>query len=124
MHLLIRHLDRSRLALAFLLLLALALSAPAAVVFTLADDSRDAVNEIKGLERELADRNYPAAAKRLDLLLSARGHPLASLSEHTLTSVDAWVDQIPTDARTALASECAKQTGAAARQALEALHSR
>ena len=38
--------------------------------------------------------------------------------------VDAWVDQIPTDTRAALAEECAKQFGAAARQALDALRSR
>jgi outer membrane protein assembly factor BamB len=127
MHLLIRHSDRSHTAAALfvhLVTLMMAIPASAGVVFTPADDSGDAVNEIKGLDRELADRNYQAAAKRLDLLLGARGHPLASLSERTLTSVDAWVDQIPVDARAALALEFAKQTGAAARQALDALRSR
>src|SRR5258706_3639891 len=94
---------------------------PAAVVFAPPDNSVDAANELKTIERELADRNYPAAAKRLDLLLAARGHPLANLSERTLTSVDAWVDHIASDARPALAVECAKQYGTAGRQALESL---
>lgn len=127
MHLLSRHSDRSHTAAAFflrLVALVVALPASAGVAFTPADDSGDAVNEIKGLDRELSDRNYQAAAKRLDLLLGARGHPLASLSERTLTSVDAWVDQIPADARAAMALECAKQTGAGSRQALDALRSR
>jgi outer membrane protein assembly factor BamB len=122
MHILRKNINRSLLLLA---LLAMALHTSAAVVFAPVDDSAGAVNEIRGFDRELADRNYQAAAKRLELLLSARGsHPLASLSENTLTSVDAWVDQIPADARAALALECAKQTGAAARQALDALRSR
>ncbi|MDB5318655.1 MAG: Pyrrolo-quinoline quinone repeat-containing protein [Phycisphaerales bacterium] len=103
------------------ILIACAPRSSAAVVFAPPDDSVDAANELKSIEHELADRNYPAAAKRLDLLLSARGHPLASLSERTLTSVDAWVDHIPADTRSALAVECAKQMGAAARQALDSL---
>src|SRR5258706_8862112 len=109
---------------ALLLLLIFVAVAPgslAAVVFAPPDDSVDAANELKTIERELADRNYPAAAKRLDLLLAARGHPLANLSERTLTSVDAWVDHIASDARPALAVECAKQYGTAGRQALESL---
>jgi hypothetical protein len=93
----------------------------AAVVFAPPDDSVDAANELKSVERELADRNYPAAAKRLDLLLAARGRPLATLAERTLTSVDAWLDHIPADARPALAVECKKQFGTTARHALESL---
>jgi outer membrane protein assembly factor BamB len=116
-----KHVDRS---LPLVVLLAMALHTHAAIVFSPPDDSVDAMTEIKGIDRELADRNYPAVAKRLDLLLSARAHPLAGLSERTLTSVDSWVDQIPADARAALAVECARQSGAAARQALDALRSR
>src|SRR5258706_11681217 len=112
---------RTQVACALLMMFGGAGSARGAIVFAPPDDSVDAANELKGIERELADRNYAAAAKRLDLLLAARGHPLASLSEGTLTSIAAWVDQIAGEPRKALAAACEAGAGAAARQALESV---
>ena len=91
----------------------------AAVVFAPPENSPDAATELKGIDRELADRNYSAAAKRLDGLLSARALQLANLSENTLVSVIAWRDQLPAQQREALAAEYAQAFAATARQSLD-----
>src|SRR5260221_13164651 len=106
---------RTQVACVLLMMFWAAGSARGAIVFAPPDDSVDAANELKGIERELADRNYAAAAKRLDLLLAARGHPLASLTEGTLTAIAAWVDQIAGQPRKALAAACVAGAGGAVR---------
>jgi outer membrane protein assembly factor BamB len=93
----------------------------AAVVFAPPDDSVDAANELKGIDRELADGNYAGAAKRIDALLSGRSDPLVNLSEGGLISVSAWVDQLAPARRKALAVEWEKSAGTTARQTLDSL---
>src|SRR5438270_11558017 len=77
-------------------------AALAAVAFAPPDDSVDAANELKGIERELADRNYASAAKRIDALLGAKVDPLVDTSGGTLTAVSAWVDALEAGQRRAL----------------------
>jgi outer membrane protein assembly factor BamB len=108
------------------LLFAMALlccAANGAIVFGPPENSPDATTELKGISRELNSRNYSAAARRLDVLLSARTEQLASLTENALTSVTAWLDQLPPPQRKALAAEYAKLFATPARQALESLAS-
>jgi outer membrane protein assembly factor BamB len=98
-----------------------AITCTAAVVFAPPDDSVDAANELKGIDRELADGNYGGAAKRLDTLLAGRSDPLVNLSEGGLISVSAWVDRLAPARRKALAVAWEKAAGATARQTLESL---
>ncbi len=69
----------------------------------------------------MGDRNYTAAARRIDGLLGARGEQLAELTDNALTSVIAWLDQLSPAQRKALAAEFAKSSGQAAHAALESL---
>ena len=93
----------------------------AAIVYAPPENSPDAAAELKVIDRELSDRNVPAAAKRLDTLLAARTEQLAILSENSLTSIIAWLNQLPPPQRTALASEYAKTNATPARQSLDSL---
>src|SRR5438067_632111 len=92
-----------------------------AVVFAPPDDSVDAANELKGIDRELSDGNYAGAAKRIDALLAGRSDPLVNLSEGGLIAISAWVDQLAPARRKALAAEWEKLAGATARQTLDSL---
>ena len=90
-------------------------------VYAPPQDSPDTTNEVKGIERELADGNYPVAAKRLDLLLAQRGENLMAVADGTLRSVAAWCDQLPAETRKALTVEYEKAAGQNARARLEGL---
>jgi outer membrane protein assembly factor BamB len=98
-------------------------AARAAVVFAPPDDVPEVAAEIKGIERELGDANYAAAARRLDALLAGRGSgdQLVNLAEGTLTSARAWVEQLPPARRQPLASEYERSFGRAAQAAVEGL---
>src|SRR6478752_7063603 len=50
--------------------------ARAAIVYAPPEASVDAANELEGIGRELGDRNYASAAKRLDALLAAKADQL------------------------------------------------
>lgn len=103
-------------------MICLAGGARAAVVYAPPEASVDAANELEGIGREIGDRNFASAAQRLDALLAARADQLVGLSEGTLTSVSAWVDQLPSDRRNALGAAYAREFGNMARDALAALH--
>src|SRR5690349_4098173 len=98
-----------------------AADARAALAYAPPDDSPDAASELTGIERELADRNFASAARRLDALLAARADHLVNLGDGTLTAVSAWPDQLPRDRRDALASAYAAAFGQAAADALSAM---
>jgi outer membrane protein assembly factor BamB len=95
--------------------------ARATVVYAPPDDSPDAANELRAIEREIADRNVGAAAKRLDALLAARGDLLASVGEGTLASAAAWLDHLPPESRAGLTAQYASAFGKPAAQMLESL---
>lgn len=110
---------RWRLAAFFGVVVLCSCAAKAAIVFAPPENSPDATAELKSIEREMGAGNYPAAARRLDVLFGARGEQLADLTDNALTSVIAWLDQVSPAQRKALAAEYAKSSGVAAREALE-----
>src|SRR5689334_11410559 len=97
-------------------------AARAAIVYAPPEAAVDAAGELEGIGRELGDRNYALAAKRLDALLAAKADQLVGVNDGTLTSVSAWVDQLSGERRAALAAECARSLGGPARDALAGLH--
>jgi outer membrane protein assembly factor BamB len=91
------------------------------LVFAPAENSPDAATELKTIARELGEKNHAGAARRVDGLLGARAEQLANVTENSLTSITAWMDQLSPEARKLLAGEYAKESGPAARQALESI---
>ena len=102
----------------------LAGAARGAVVYAPPEDAPDAAAELKGVEGEMDDGNYAAAARRLDVLLAGRSDHLVHLAEGTLTSVSAWAGQLPAERRASLAAEYARAFGPAAKRASDSLRER
>lgn len=91
------------------------------LAFAPPENSPDAATEVKTISRELGEKNYAGAARRVDGLLGARAEQLANVTDNSLISVTAWMDQLSPEARRLLAGEYAKEFGPAARQALESI---
>src|SRR5688572_2231118 len=95
-----------------------------AVVYGPPDSAADVAGELRVLDREIADRNFPAAARRVEMLLAAnRGDALTESAAGTGTfyTLAAWIEQLPADARKSLAEAQRREHEDDARRALEAL---
>ncbi|HSI32406.1 MAG TPA: PQQ-binding-like beta-propeller repeat protein, partial [Tepidisphaeraceae bacterium] len=107
-------------------------AAPARAVVTYAppDESADLTGELQVIDRELAAKNYDAAAKRLAVVLESRGGALASAGEPkspagsvsiTKLSIRAWFDALAEADRAGLRKSCESEYGKLAAQQLDGL---
>src|SRR5688572_13179833 len=96
----------------------------AAITYGPPDTAADVAGELGVLEREVGEKNFAGAAKRLGTLLTAnRGDALTDTAPATLGTVRAWLDGLSGDARGALAEALRAEHEEAARRALEGLRS-
>src|SRR6185503_9887590 len=94
----------------------------AAITYGPPDSAVDVAGELRVLEREIAERNYAAAVRRIGTLLAAnRGDALTEVGPGTLCTIWAWMGQLPVEARAGLAQGARAEHEEGARRALEGL---
>jgi outer membrane protein assembly factor BamB len=94
----------------------------AAISYGPPDVAVDVAGELRVLEREIAERNYGAAARRFGTLLAAnRGDALTEVGPGTLCTIWAWMSGLPQDARDGMAQAARAEHEEGARRALEGL---